>query len=132
MVKSTQQIAIEQAVDLIAKSNPDWTKTMGKDGLLKEMSKALLEKALQAEMSEHLGCERHERESGNPNARNGVSRKTIYTEHGAMDLEVPRDRTSHFEPVIVPKRTTVMDGLDDKILSLYAKGMPTPDISLQL
>jgi transposase-like protein len=86
---------------------------------------------MEAEMSEHLGYEPYER-SASENARNGTYNKNLITESGVVELDIPRDREGSFEPAIVPKRQTRIEGLDQKILSLYAKGMSLSDIRLQL
>jgi len=102
---------------------------IGENGLLKQLTKAVLERALEAEMSEHLGYEKHDRagqRQGNP--RNGKSRKTLQGDFGELELETPRDRQASFEPKIVRKRQTRWTGFDDKILSMYARGMTTREI----
>lgn len=106
---------------------------IGEHGLLKQLTKALVERALQAEMTEHLGHARHEAVA-NPtgNARNGKSRKTLKGEFGELPIEIPRDRESSFEPQIIPKHQTRWAGFDDKILSLYARGMTTREIQQHL
>jgi putative transposase len=93
---------------------------------LKQLTKALLERALNAEMTHHLGYEKHERvaEKGD-NARNGVSEKTLDTEQGELVVQVPRDRNWTFEPQIVRKHQRRFAGFDDKIISMYARGMTT-------
>jgi len=102
---------------------------IGENGLLKQLTKAVLERALQAEMTEHLGYERHDPvgyKSGN--SRNGKSQKKLKGDFGEIDLETPRDRTATFEPKIVAKGQTRFSGFDDKILSMYARGMTTREI----
>lgn len=101
----------------------------GENGLLKQLTKAVLERALQAELTGHLGYEKHDRvghKSGN--SRNGTSRKTLKGDFGKLDLETPRDRNGTFEPKIVATHQTRWTGFDDKILSLYARGMSTREI----
>lgn len=106
---------------------------IGENGLLKQLTKLLVEKALDAEMTEHLGHDRHE-PVANPagNARNGRSRKTLKGEFGALPIEVPRDRQGSFEPQLIPKHQTRWAGFDDKILSLYARGMTVREIQAHL
>jgi putative transposase len=88
---------------------------------------------MQAELTEHLGCEPHDPAGDNSgNSRNGKSRKTLKGEFGELPIEVPRDRNSSFEPQIVPKGQTRFDGFDDKILSLYARGIRTREIQAHL
>jgi len=102
---------------------------IGEDGLLKQLTKALLERAMQAEMSAHLGYEKHDA-AGNlsGNSRNGVARKTLKGDFGEISLETPRDRNGSYEPQIVSKRQTRFTGFDDKIISMYARGMSTREI----
>ena len=106
---------------------------IGENGLLKQLTKLLVEKALDAEMTEHLGHDRHA-PVANPagNARNGRSRKTLKGEFGALPIEVPRDRQGSFEPQLIPKHQTRWAGFDDKILSLYARGMTVREIQAHL
>ena len=102
---------------------------LGDDGLFKHLKKALLERALGAELSDHLGYERGDPAGrGTGNSRNGHSDKTVLTEDGEVTLAVPRDRNGSFEPVIVPKGERRLDGFDDRILSLYARGMTVHEI----
>jgi putative transposase len=102
---------------------------IGETGLLKQLTKALLERALEAELTEHLGHEKHAfLATKGGNTRNGKSSKTIKGEFGKLPIEVPRDRDSSFEPVIIPKGQTRFTGFDDKIISLYARGMTTREI----
>ena len=106
---------------------------LGENGLLKQLTKAVLERAMRAELTEHLGYEPHDSAGDNSgNSRNGKSRKTLKGDFGELPLEVPRDRDSSFEPKIVPKGQTRFDGFDDKILSLYARGMTTREIQAHL
>ena len=106
---------------------------IGENGLLKQLTKLLVEKALDAEMTEHLGHDRHA-PVANPagNARNGRSRKTLKGEFGELPIEVPRDRQGSFEPQLIPKHQTRWAGFDDKILSLYARGMTVREIQAHL
>lgn len=117
--------------DQIIDSGVDVNQMFEKDGLLKQLTKRLLEKALDTEMNSHLGYSKHQR-SNSSNARNGYSNKSLSTDTGNIDISIPRDRDSNFEPQIVPKRVTKINGLDQKIISLYAKGMSTTDIQQQL
>jgi putative transposase len=102
---------------------------IGETGLLKKLTKALIEKALEAELTQHLGYEKHDPagyRSGN--SRNGATAKTLTGDFGELRIETPRDRNSNFEPQLVKKHQTRFDGFDDKILSLYARGMTTREI----
>ena len=102
---------------------------LGDEGLFKQLKKALLERALGAELTDHLGYEKGDPAGrGTGNSRNGHSGKTVLTEDGEVDLEVPRDRNGTFEPAIVPKGERRLDGFDDRILSLYARGMTVREI----
>lgn len=102
---------------------------LGEDGLFRQLKKALLERALGAELSEHLGYEKGDPAGrGSGNSRNGYSGKTVLTEDGELDLSVPRDRNGTFEPLIVPKGERRLDGFDDRIISLYARGMTVREI----
>ena len=102
---------------------------IGENGLLKQLTKAILERALQAEMTVHLGHEKNSAiTSQSGNVRNGKSGKTIKGEFGKLPIEIPRDRDSSFEPVIIPKGQTRFAGFDDKIISLYSRGMTTREI----
>jgi len=106
---------------------------VGENGLLKQLTKALLERALNAELTDHLGYEKHDPvgyKSGN--SRNGKTSKKVKGEFGEMDLETPRDRNGSFEPKIVGKHQTRFTGFDDKILSMYAGGMTTREIQAHL
>jgi putative transposase len=102
---------------------------LGEKGLFKQLKKALLERVLGAELSEHLGYEKGDPAGrGTGNSRNGYSDKSVLTEDGEIDIAVPRDRNGTFEPVIVPKGERRLDGFDDRIVSLYARGMTVREI----
>ena len=101
----------------------------GPDGILKQLTAALVERAMEAEMSDHLGYEKGDPEGRNGNnSRNGKSKKRLKTERGEVEIEVPRDREGTFEPKLVKKRQTRFDGFDDKILSMYSRGMTVREI----
>lgn len=125
------QDGISKAIDVLIESGVDLSTLFDQGGLLKQLSKRLVEKALQAEMDTHLGYSKYDRNESE-NARNGLSSKQVITDHGVITVEVPRDRAATFEPILLPKRQTRIPGLDDKILSLYAKGMSLSDIQIQL
>lgn len=106
---------------------------LGEGGILKQLTKALVERCLEAEMKTHMEEQRAESVSSSAtNRRNGHSKKTIKGEFGEAEIAVPRDRTGEFEPQIVKKGQTRFDGFDEKILSLYARGMTVRDIQAQL
>ena len=93
----------------------------------------MIERAAGAELAEHLGYELGQgAPEGQPNRRNGMSRKRLRTVDGPVDVELPRDRDASFEPRIVPKHARSFDGFDDQILALYAGGMTTRDIQRHL
>ena len=99
------------------------------DGLFRRLKKALLERALGAELTHHVGYEKGDPAGrGTGNSRNGTSRKTLLTDDGELEIEVPRDRAGTFEPVIVAKGQTHFDGFDEKIISLYARGLTVREI----
>src|SRR5664279_764934 len=101
----------------------------GADGLFKQLKKALIEGALGAELSEHLGYEKGDPAGrGSGNSRNGTSAKTVLTDDGEIEIAVPRDRAGSFEPLLIAKGQTRFDGFDEKILSLYARGMTVREI----
>jgi len=103
----------------------------GKDGVFKQLMKAVLERAMNAELTHHLGYDKHEKNKGD-NSRNGYSKKTIKGESGSITLETPRDRNGTFDPLIIPKGETRFNGFDDKIIAMYARGMSTRDMQEQL
>ena len=101
----------------------------GKHGLVKRLTKRLVERALRAELTEHWGYAPHAPEGrGSGNARNGSTSKTVQTAHGDLPLQVPRDRQGSFEPLLVPTRQRRVDGFDEKVLALSARGLTTRDI----
>jgi putative transposase len=105
----------------------------GPNGVYQQMIKAIMERATHAELTDHLGYEKNATEGrGSGNSRNGRSRKSLQGDFGKIDLDMPRDRNGTFEPVLVPKHSRRYEGFDDAILSLYAKGMTTRDISSTL
>jgi putative transposase len=102
---------------------------IGENGLLKQLTKALLERALNAELTEHVGYEKHDPAGHNSgNSRNGKSTKGLKGDFGEIELETPRDRNGSFEPKIVSKGQTRFTGFDDKIISMYSRGMTTREI----
>ena len=118
-----------ELIDELLKGYKNPEDLMGEGGILKELTKALVERCLNAEIDTQL----QEPEEGKPkNRRNGHSRKKIKGEFGEAEIAVPRDRNGEFEPVIVKKGQKRFNGFDDKILSLYARGMTTRDIREQL
>ncbi len=122
--------------DLIDRLLADYQKPedmLGENGILKQLTKAIVERALQAELAMHLGHDKHEavvNDSGN--TRNGSSAKTLKSDFGALPIDIPRDRDGSFEPQLVAKHQTRWTGFDDKILSLYARGMTVREIQSHL
>ncbi|MEN2776370.1 transposase, partial [Acetivibrio clariflavus] len=98
---------------------------------LKDLLGSTIQAILKAEMDEHLGCEPYER-SENSNSRNGKKSKTICSKYGEMEIDVPQDRESSFEPKIVRKQQKDISGIEDKIIAMYAKGLTTREISEQI
>lgn len=131
MTKNIETSKINEAVDLLIEGDVDLSNALSEDGLIKQLSKRILEKALQVEMDDHLGYSRYNR-SELQNARNGEFRKNLITDNGTIELSVPRDRNGAFEPSIIKKKQSRVAGLDQKIVSLYAKGMSLSDIKTQL
>ncbi len=106
---------------------------LGEHGLLKGLTKRLVERALAAELTNHLGYAPHVRnQTKGINTRNGTTPKRVQTEQGPVDLAIPRDRAGTFEPTVVPKRQRRLEGFDDKVLALYAHGLTTREIQSHL
>jgi transposase-like protein len=126
--QSAEQLA---AIELVRQAREQGLSLTGPDGLLKQLTKTVLETALNEEMTEHLGYEKHDPAGvGSGNIRNGTRAKTVLTEAtGQVEIDVPRDRTGTFEPQIVRKRQRRLSGVDEVVLSLYAKGLTTGEIS---
>lgn len=119
----------EELLDELLKEYKKPDDLIGGQGILNQLKKALLERALKGEMTHHLGYSKHSQEGKNSgNSRNGTSSKKIITEDGELDLDIPRDRNGDFEPQIIKKNQRRFDGFDDKILSLYARGMTVREI----
>ena len=120
-------------IDQLLKDYKSPEDVLGENGLLKQLTRAVLQRAMQAELTHHLGYEKHSPEGNNSgNSRNGKSKKTLKGSFGTLPIDVPRDRQSSFEPKIVPKGQTRFEGFDDLILSLYARGMTTREIKQHL
>ena len=119
--------------DLYARIDAGEVRFDGRDGLIQQLIKAGLERGLQAKLSEHLGYDKGDPDAAAfPNSRNGSSAKTVATSVGDVDLAIPRDRAGTFTPMLVPKGTRRVGGLDDMIVSLYAGGMTVRDIEHHL
>lgn len=116
-------------VDQLLKGYQSPEDVLGENGLLKQFTKAVLERAMQAELTTHLGYEKHDPAGQNSgHSRNGKTPKTLKGDFGTLPIEVPRDRDATFAPQLVPKGQTRFEGTDSKILSLYARGIRTRDI----
>ncbi len=123
-----EQISLD-LIDELLKGYKTPEDITGSDGILKQLTKAILERVLASELTHELGYEKHSRTgNGKHNSRNGSSSKILKTDHGDMPVTIPRDRNSSFEPQIIKKGQRRFSGFDDKILSMYARGMTTRDI----
>jgi transposase-like protein len=137
VVESVKPAGAPDALDdqligqLVDRAKADGIQLTGEGGLLQQLTKRILESALEGEITDHLGHEKHERtESGN--TRNGTRSKTVITDVGPVEIEVPRDRAGSFEPQIVKKRQRRLGGVDEMVLSLSARGLTHGEISAHL
>lgn len=123
---------LKQLQDDVAKSK-SVDDLMGKDGAVKRLVKGLLEEMLGGELSGHLGYEKHDKKGKDTdNRRNGSSKKTLKSEYGPLTVDIPRDRDGKFDPVLIKKYQKDLGIIEDKILSMYAKGMSTRDIGTHI
>jgi putative transposase len=123
----------EELLDELLKEYKNPEDLIGKDGILKQLTKRLVEKAMDAELTHHLGYDKSSPTGKNTgNSRNGKSSKTIKGDFGEVPIEVPRDRNGAFNPQIVKRHQSRFDGFDDKIISMYTRGMTTRDIQAHL
>jgi putative transposase len=132
-VVTPSSVEVELAQELLERARAEGVSLVGPGGLLQGLTKTVLETALEAEMTEHVGYEPHDpagRNSGN--SRNGTRTKTVLTDIGPVELDVPRDRDGSFAPVIVPKRKRRLSGVDDLVVSLTAKGLTTGEVQAHL
>jgi putative transposase len=126
---TTKDDLIEQLLKDVDFSKLTTEQITGESGLLKQLTKRIVEKAMNTEMKYHLGYEANNPAGNNTgNSRNGTSKKTILTEIGDIGITIPRDRNAEYEPKIIKKHQRRFDGFDDKIISMYARGMTTRDI----
>jgi putative transposase len=127
---TVRSVLDDQLLDqMVAKMRGEGVRLSGPGGFLTEMLKAVLERGLRTELSEHLGYDRHDPAGrGSGNSRNGSTPKTVLTEVGPVPLDIPRDRAGTFSPTLVPKGERRLGGLSDIIISLYAGGMTVRDI----
>jgi putative transposase len=132
--KAVADLIDERAMDaVLAQIKGDGLRLTGPGGFLSELVRSVLERGLQAELSEHLGYGKHEATGkGSGNSRNGSTPKTVQTEVGPIEVKVPRDRAGTFTPVMLPKNTRRLGGLSDVVISLYAGGMTVRDITHHL
>ncbi len=129
---SDRRISDEVIDELLAGASTE-EEIAGPGGLLAELTKRLVERAMEVELTDHVGYEPHcEPPGGAANQRNGTSPKTLITEHGKVQVDAPRDRDGSFEPKIVRKRQRRFVGFDEKILALYSRGLSTRDIEAHL
>lgn len=113
--------------DLLKGKSPE--EILGEEGVLKDLTRRLVNRALEGEMTAHLGYEKNAPEGKHTgNSRNGRTSKTVQTESGEVEIEVPRDRAGEFEPQLVRKHQRRLAGFDDKVIALYARGLTTREI----
>lgn len=130
---STADSIDPKIIDELIKNYEKPEDLLGDGGILKQVQKAMLERIMQGELSTELGYDKHDPSGNNSgNSRNGFSDKEIHTSHGELPIRVPRDRNGDHSPKIIPKHQKRFSGFDDKIISLYARGMTTRDIKAQL
>jgi len=116
-------------IDQLLATVEDPSEILGKGGLLKQLTKAVVERVLEAELTEHLGYDKHDPSgAGSGNSRNGKTNKKLLTDKGRVGIDVPRDRAGTFEPQLVKKHQRRLEGFDDKVISLYARGMTVREI----
>src|SRR5215211_1876049 len=121
------------AQDLLERARREGVSLVGPGGLLAGLTKTVLETALEAELTDHLGYEKHDPAGRNgENSRNGTRAKRVITEVGPVEVDVPRDREGSFEPRIVPKRARRLVGVDELVISLVAKGLTTGEVQAHL
>src|SRR5271169_3390396 len=129
---SDKRISNELIDELLAGASTE-EEIAGPGGLLAQLTKRLVERAMEVELTDHVGYEPHQEPAGGAaNQRNGTSPKTLITEHGKVAIDAPRDRDGSFKPQIVKKRQRRFVGFDDKILALYSRGLSTRDIEAHL
>ncbi|MEW6210691.1 MAG: IS256 family transposase [Acidobacteriota bacterium] len=129
----TQTTIDSQLLDQLLKNYQQPDDLIGSGGILEQLTKALIERVLQGELTHHLGYDKHSPEGHNSgNSRNGSSPKTLTGKNGQIQIAVPRDRNAEFEPQFIPKHQTRFDGFDEKIISMYSRGMTTREIQAHL
>jgi putative transposase len=131
--RDVREVLPDEVVDELLAGARGEEEIVGPGGLLSQLTKRLVERAMEVELTDHLGYEPHlEPPGGAGNARNGSTPKTLITEHGPVQIDTPRDRNGSFEPQIVRKRQRRFEGFDEKILALYSRGLSTRDIEAHL
>ena len=121
----------EELLQELLREYDDPSQALKRGGLVDELKKRLIEKAMRAELDNHLGYAKHEKKGSNSgNSRNGTSKKTVLSDSGKIELRVPRDRRGDFNPQIVPKGQRRFDVFDDKIIAMYARGLSVRDIQV--
>lgn len=119
----------DKLIDQLLEGNKSPEDILGEEGLLKQLTKRVAERALEAEMDHHLGYQKNDPAGNNTgNSRNGKGQKKVRSVHGEIELDVPRDRNGKFDPQLVKKGEKQLNGFDDRVISLYARGMTTRDI----
>ena len=120
-------------IDMLIKNAGNPMEIFSENGLMKQLKKAIVERIMEGELTTELGYEKHDNAGNNSgNSRNGYTEKTLKCNEGELPIKVPRDRNGDYEPKIIPKNQTRFDDMDEKIISLYARGMSTRDIQAQL
>ena len=133
MAKKREEKIRKELLDELLKDYSTPEDLLGKDGIMAELKKRLIERAMEAEMEDHLGYAKNgNRVEGSDNYRNGFSNKKVISNSDQIDIQVPRDREGNYEPQIIPKHQRRFDGFDDKILAMYARGMSVRDIQATL
>ena len=131
--RELRELLPDEVVDELLAGARGEEEIVGLGGLLSQLTRRLVERAMEVELTDHLGYELHlEPPGGTGNARNGSTPKTLMTEHGSVAIDTPRDRNGSFEPQIVRKRQRRFEGFDEKILALYSRGLSTRDIEAHL
>src|ERR1700757_166027 len=128
-----KELLPDELIDQLMAGTKSGEEITGQGGLLSQLTKRMVERAMEVELTDHLGYEPHtEPPGGAGNTRNGSTPKTLVTEHGPVRIDTPRDRDGSFEPQIVRKRQRRFEGFDEKILALYSRGLSTRDIEAHL
>lgn len=123
----------KEILDELIKDYKNPEDLLGENGLLKQLTKQLLERAMQAELTHQLGYQKYETAPiEQPNRRNGTTSKKVKSSSGELEIEIPRDRAGEFEPIIIEKHQRRFNGFDENIISLYSRGLSTRDIQTHL